>query len=315
VSAPRQARLPPWPTGATLLAGVIGDPVRHSLSPALHNAAFSALGLDWVYVAMPVPAGQAAVAVAGARALGVQGLSVTMPHKQAVAEAVDRRSEEAALLGSVNAVVRRGGQLVGESTDGAGFLRAAHEEIGFDPGGRRCLVVGSGGGARAVVLDLARAGAAEVVVAGRTRERVEAAAILAGRAGRVGRPEDAGDADLVVNATPVGMGTSAGEETPVPVERLGPGQVVVDLVYHPAVTALVEAATARGATAAGGLGMLVHQAALAFELWTGEAAPLQAMWEAVGGRPSVPPSPGRPTAVQASRGGAGRERPGGSTSA
>lgn len=294
-----------WPTGATRLAGVIGDPVRHSLSPVLHNAAFGALGLDWVYVALPVPAGQATRALDGARALGIEGLSVTMPHKAAVAEAVDRCSEVASLLGSVNTVVRRDDRLMGESTDGEGFLRAVREETGFDPDGRRCLVVGSGGGARAVILALARGGAARVVVAGRTPARVRAAAALAGRSGRVGQTTEADDADLVVNATPVGMaGTAGGRATeagppgaadtfglPVPTDRLGPGQLVVDLIYHPPVTALIEAARARGATAIGGLGMLVHQAALAFELWTGCPAPVRSMWQAVGG-----PPPGSATA-------------------
>ncbi|MBO0887020.1 MAG: shikimate dehydrogenase, partial [Acidimicrobiales bacterium] len=198
-----------WPSGATRLAGVIGDPVRHSLSPALHNAAFAALDLDWVYVALPVPVGQAAKALEGARALGIEGLSVTMPHKAAVAEAVDQRSEVASLLGSVNAVIRRDDRLIGESTDGEGFLRALRDETGFDPDGRRCLVVGSGGGARAVILALARGGAARVVVAGRTPARVRAAAGLAGRAGRVGQSTEADEADLVVNATPVGMADTA----------------------------------------------------------------------------------------------------------
>lgn len=286
-----------WPTGTTRLAGVIGDPVRHSLSPVLHNAAFAALGLDWVYVALPVPAGRAGQALEGARALGLEGLSVTMPHKAAVAEAVDGRSEVASLLGSVNTVVRRDDRLIGDSTDGEGFLRAVREGTGLDPAGRRCLVVGSGGGARAVILALARAGASRVVVAGRTPTRVQAAAGLAGRVGRVGRVTEADDADLVVNATPVGMaGTAEGRAAasaaggdsglPLPPDRLGPGQVVVDLVYHPPATALVEAARAKGATAIGGLGMLVHQAALAFELWTGCPAPVASMWAAVGGPPA-----------------------------
>jgi shikimate dehydrogenase len=282
-----------WPTATTRLAGVIGDPVRHSLSPVLHNAAFAALGLDWVYVALPVPAGQAAQALEGARALGIEGLSVTMPHKAAVAGAVDRRSEVAALLGSVNAVVRRGRHLIGESTDGEGFLRAASEEAGFDAAGRRCLVVGSGGGARAVILALARAGASRVVVAGRTPSRVEAAAALAGPVGRVGQTSEADDAELVVNATPVGMAGQEMAAPPVPIDRLGPGQLVVDLIYHPPATALVEAARARGATGLGGLGMLVHQAALAFELWTGCPAPVQAMWRAVGGSPADRAGPSR----------------------
>jgi shikimate dehydrogenase len=273
-----------WPTGATRVAGVIGDPVRHSLSPALHNAAFSALGLDWAYLAFPVAAGQARDALVGAAALGIDGLSVTMPHKSAVAEALDRCSPTATILGAVNTVVRRDDELIGESTDGQGFLDGLRSEPGFDPSGRRCLVIGAGGAARAVVLALAQAGAAEVVVVNRTPERARAAAALAGAVGRTGQAAEIRDMDLVVHATPVGMTTGAapiGDSTDrapvVEPGRLGPGQVVVDLVYHPATTALMEAARQQGATAVNGVGMLVHQAALAFELWTGRDAPLPVM--------------------------------------
>jgi shikimate dehydrogenase len=273
-----------WPTGATRLAGVIGDPVRHSLSPALHNAAFSALGLDWAYLAFPVPAGQAPEALVGAMALGIEGLSVTMPHKSAVAEALGRCSPTAAILGAVNTVVRQDDELIGESTDGQGFIDGLRSELGFDASGRRCLVIGAGGAARAVVLALADAGAAEVVVVNRTPDRARAAAALAGAVGRTGQAAEIGDMDLVVHATPVGMTVGAPpiedstDRAPlVEAGRLGPGQVVVDLVYHPATTALMEAARRQGATAVNGVGMLVHQAALAFELWTGHDAPLPVM--------------------------------------
>jgi shikimate dehydrogenase len=254
---------------------VIGDPVRHSLSPALHNAAFEALGLDWVYLAFEVPAGSAAAAVEGMRAFGIDGLNVTMPHKADVAAAVDVLSPVAERLGAVNTVVRRGGVLVGESTDGAGFVDALRADEGFDPAGKRCLVVGAGGAARAVVLALAEAGAASVVVTGRTPDRVAAAAELAGDQGRVGEAAEAADADLVVNATPVGMGDDGG--LPVDPSLLGPGQVVVDLVYHPLNTPLLAEARGRGAVAVNGLGMLIHQAAHAFRLWTGEEPPLEVM--------------------------------------
>ncbi|MDP9387542.1 MAG: shikimate dehydrogenase, partial [Actinomycetota bacterium] len=161
--------MPAWPTASTHLAGVIGDPVRHSLSPVLHNAAFRALGLDWAYVAFEVAAADIAAAVAGVRALGVEGLSVTTPHKDRLAGLVDALSPAAQRLGAVNCVVRRGDLLVGESTDGRGFLDAVRLDHGFDPAGRRCVVRGSGGAARAIVLALAEAGAAEVVVvAGRS---------------------------------------------------------------------------------------------------------------------------------------------------
>ncbi|HEV3400421.1 MAG TPA: shikimate dehydrogenase [Acidimicrobiales bacterium] len=268
-----------WTPGAhTQLAAVVGDPVRHSVSPAMHNAAFRALGLDWVFVAFEVPAGEALTALAGARALGLQGLSVTMPHKADVAAGVDRLTPAAQAVGAVNTVVRRPrGVLEGDNTDGTGLVDALRSDEGFDPGGRRCLVVGAGGAARAVIRALAETGATEVVVVNRSPDRAEAAAALAGPVGRVGSPGDAAGADLVVNATPVGMGLSGPpgeEELPLDPSDLGPGQMVVDLIYHPPLTRFVELARARGATAVNGLGMLVHQAARAFRLWTGEDPPL-----------------------------------------
>jgi len=244
----------------------------------MHNAAFRALGLDWAYLAFDVAPGDAVQAVAGARALGIEGLSVTMPHKPVVAAALDRLSPVAEALGAVNTVVRLpGGLLKGENTDGAGFLRAVRDDEGFDPAGRRCVVVGAGGAARAVVMALREAGAVEVVVVNRTPANAEAAAALAGPVGRVGLAGEAGQADLVVSAVPVGMAGRDGGPLPVDPADLGPGQLVVDLVSNPAVTPLVEAARARGARSANGLGMLVHQAALQFRLWTGEDAPVEVM--------------------------------------
>ena len=267
-----------WRPGAsTRLAAVIGDPVRHSLSPAIHNAAFRATGLDWMYLAFEVPAGEAAGAVAAMRALGLDGLNVTMPHKAGVAEAVDRLSPVAAELGAVNTVAREGEVLVGHNTDGDGFVASLRAEHGFDPASRRCLVLGAGGTARAVVRALGAAGAAEVVVVARRGEQAAIAAALAGRAGRVGEAADSQGADLVVNTTPVSDQLPPGLEP----SWLGPGQVVVDVVYQPRVTALLLAAGAQGAATANGVGMLVHQAALACELFTGRPAPVTQMKKAV----------------------------------
>jgi shikimate dehydrogenase len=270
------------------VVGVIGQPVAHSLSPLLHNAAFDALGLDWVSVAFSVPAGSLPGALAGMRALGIVGLSVTMPHKQEAATLVDECTPVAERLGVVNCITGTDGRLVGDSTDGPGFVEALRrpEEQGggnFDPAGRRCVVVGAGGASRAVVLALAGAGALEVVVVNRTAARAAETAALAGDCGRVGQPADVAHADLVVQATPVGMaGVAGGDGTAVPFDPalLHAGQVVSDLVYHPMVTPLMEAARAHGARAVGGLGMLVHQAALAVERWTGGPVPVDAMWEA-----------------------------------
>jgi shikimate dehydrogenase len=257
------------------VAGVIGHPVRHSLSPAIHNAAYRALGLDWLFCAFDVPAGRAPEAVAGVRALGLEGLSVTMPHKADVIPALDRLTPVATALGAVNTIARSGEELLGDNTDGGGFLDTLRIDEGFDPGGSRCLVLGAGGAARAVVLALAGAGAREVVVVNRTPEHAVAAAGLAPDVARTGQAGEAGSADLVVNATPLGM---AGDESlPLDPALLRPGQLVIDLVYHPAVTPLVEAARARGAAAANGLGMLIHQAAHAIRLWTGEDPPTEVM--------------------------------------
>ncbi len=273
----------PGLSASTNVVGVIGYPVAHSLSPVLHNTAFAHLGVDWVSVGFPVRPGRAAASLAGARELGVRGLSVTMPHKQDVAAAVDARTPTAERLGAVNCVTDDGGVWLGDNTDGAGLVAALVRGGRFAPEGRRCLVVGAGGAARAVIAALGDAGAAEVVVVNRTPGRGTVAAALAGPAGRVGTEDDAGDADLVVNATPVGMGDAGGDPRgwPVDPDLLGPGQVVVDLVYHPPVTPWLAAAAGRGATTLNGLGMLVHQAALQIERWTGLEAPVDAMWAAV----------------------------------
>ncbi len=269
-------------TGSTRAAGVIGTPIRHSLSPSIFNAAFVAAGLDWAYLAFEVPEGAAGLALGGMRALGLEGLSVTMPHKAAVLEGLDELSTDAEALGAANCISRRGGLLRGDNTDGPGFVDSLRIDEGIDPDGLRCAIVGAGGAGRAVARALAGAGASEVVIVNRSPEPAARAAALAGGQGRVGTAEEVGDVDLVVNATPLGMGvvvSTAGEPEPLPldVQRLGSGQTVVDLVYHPAVTPLVSAARARGLHAVTGLGMLIHQAAHAFRLWTSEDAPLEAM--------------------------------------
>lgn len=263
-------------SASTRVAGVIGDPVRHSLSPVIFNAAFAVLHLDWVYVAFEVPEGGAPDALAAMRSLDLAGLNVTMPHKTAVADACDDLTPDAAALRSVNTVVPMGAdRLLGDSTDGEGFIRSLRE-AGHEPGGRRVLLLGAGGAARAVALALGREGSA-VTVAARRSDAASAAAALA-PAGDVIEWDAirllAPDADLIVNATPLGM---SGDALPLGPEDLHRGQVVADLVYHPLDTPLLKAAREAGAEAVGGLGMLVHQAALALERWTGERAPVGVM--------------------------------------
>ena len=263
---------------------MIGDPVRHSLSPTIHNAGFRALDLDWAYLAFEVPAGGGGAAVEAMRVLGIDGLSVTMPHKAEVAAAVDHLTAAAEALGAVNAVVRDGTNLVGENTDGEGFVRALIEDEGFDPDGVRCVVLGAGGAARAIVRSLAQAGAADIAVVARRPDASAQAAALAPGVARSASGDEVDGAALVVNATPIGMAnvvtldpTSEAAALPVDEHRLGPGQLVVDLIYDPLVTPLTRAARARGAAATNGVGMLLHQAAIAFRLWTREDPPLPAM--------------------------------------
>jgi shikimate dehydrogenase len=269
------------PTGTTAVVAVIGDPVEHSLSPVIHNAAFAALGLDWVYVALRVPAGRGADAVAALPALGLRGVNVTMPHKADAARACHELSDHARRLGVVNTVaVRPDGTLWGTSTDGDGFVRSLRE-AGVEPAGRRALVLGAGGAARAVVVALVEAGATVVVAA----RRPELGAEVAGLAGAdttavmlSDAPAHAPGCDLLVNATPIGMGTDAG--LALDPDVLPAHAVVADLVYHPLETPLLAAARARGLAVVDGLGMLVHQAALAQVAWTGVEPPVAVMRDA-----------------------------------
>lgn len=259
---------------------MIGDPVRHSLSPILHNAAFGARGVDAIYVAFTVAAGSAPEALRAMRALDIAGLSVTMPHKTPVAHAVDEASDDVMALDAANTVLRLvGGRLRAESTDGPGCVDALIA-AGCDPAGRRCMVIGAGGAGRSVILALARHGAAEIAVVNRHDGRAAAAIALAGAVGMRRSVDAVGESEIVINATPQGMGESS-HALPLDPERLSAGQVVNDLVYHPLETALLTAARARGAVTVDGLGMLLHQAARQFSLWTGESAPIGEMGRAV----------------------------------
>jgi shikimate dehydrogenase len=272
-------------SGATRVAGLVGGPrqVARSLSPAIHNAAYAATGLDWVYVGFPVepgPEDEVARSLRGLLAAGVAGFNVTMPHKRAAAEAVDRLEGQAAATRAVNTVRLLGAEAVGWNTDGDGLVSFLIQEAGVAVDHASVLVIGSGGSARSVIAGLVAAGASTITVAAREPDRAGALAPLAGaatfRAVALDRAVGAvATADLIVNATPVGQ---EGEGPLIPTEAIRPDAAVVDLIYHPAETVLVREAARQGARAYGGLGMLVHQAALAFELLTGAPAPLAAMW-------------------------------------
>jgi shikimate dehydrogenase len=254
------------------VAALIGSPVGHSLSPAIHQAAFDAAGVDWTYVAFDVAPGRAAEAVDAMRALGLAGLSVTMPHKHDVAAAVDRLDPAADVLGSVNTVSWEGDELVGSSTDGAGFVASLADD-GVDVAGAAIVVIGAGGAARSVIDAIGRAGAASIRVVNRTVERAESACALATVA-EVGTSDDIGDAHIVVNASSVGMGvdpaTASLDDLPCDPSQLHDTQVVVDLVYHPLRTAWLRHAEQAGGHTIDGLGMLIHQAALQQQAWLGQ---------------------------------------------
>ena len=275
-------------TARTRVAAVIGWPIEHSLSPVIHNAGFRSTGVDAVYVAFPVPPGGASDALRAMRHLNLLGLSVTMPHKADMAELVDEVTPSARVLDSVNTVEFRDGVTTGHSTDGDGFI-ASLREYGQEVSGRSVTVIGAGAAARAVVDALARYGAATVTVVNRTLAAAEAAASLGPHGSRAFDLVDrelvdtaVSSSDIVVNCTSVGMGAVASTgETPIDTSVLTPRQVVVDLVYHPVTTPLLRAAADAGCKAVNGLGMLVHQAALQQQIWTGHVPDVADMTAAV----------------------------------
>jgi len=266
------------PTAITRIAAVIGDPVRHSLSPRLHNAGFAALGLDWFYVACPVAKGQAAQAIEAMRTLGIEGLSVTMPHKKSVAVAVDDLSPTAAKLGAVNCVRRDGDWLVGENTDGVGFVDSLRSQLQMDPDGLTIVIVGAGGAARSIALAMAEHGA-QVGIFNRTARSAEEVVEIVGAASSVVQEEAIRDADVIVNATPLGM---SDDSLPFDPSLLSKGQSLIDLIYEPEKTALLVEAESLGVKTLNGVGMLLHQAGAQFQLWTGCEPPLKEMAQAVG---------------------------------
>lgn len=275
---------------ATQICAVIGHPVGHSLSPAIHNAAFAARGLNYVYLAFDVA--DLAGFVQGMRAMpSFRGVSVTIPHKRAIREHLDEIDPLAARIGSVNTVVRtQDDRLAGYSTDGPGTLRA-FAEAGVDLTGKRALFLGGGGAVRAVAFAFAvDAKTAGITLLGRNRSRIDA--LAADLAAATHAPVTSGDLtgdireaiaehDVIVQGTPIGMVPESAGETIVPAEALETRHVVFDMVYNPHETRLLQDAAAVGCTRVYGIDMLLQQAALQFELWTGAPAPIDAMRKAV----------------------------------
>jgi shikimate dehydrogenase len=263
---------------------LIGDPVERSPSPAMHNAAFKALGLKSVYIALPVPKPMLTQVMAGIRAMAIAGLNVTVPHKIAVIEMLDKLEESAKLVGAVNTVKNVKGKLVGFNTDGEGALRALEQKAGTLTG-KKVVLLGSGGAARAIAFSLAKAGAG-ISIANRTVSRSRALSQEIERKLGVGvkslglsRSEltkVVKQADVLINATTVGMHPNVGQ-TLVTADMMHRGLVVNDIVYKPLETRLLREAKQTGAKTVDGLGMLVHQGALSFEIWTGRRAPIKVM--------------------------------------
>lgn len=250
----------------------------HSRSPAIHLAAAVAAGVEMEYRAIPVRPDQLSDMIIEVRRTGMRGLSVTMPHKAAVIPELDELTESAQLLGAVNHITNTDGHLVGNNTDGGGFLFGLEHRLGVSVSGLGVVVIGAGGAARAIVHACADAGASSVSVIARRPEAARSAADLAGSAGSVGEPEVIEDADVVINATPVGMsGTPDAMRTPFDVARLQHEAIVSDIVYNPLDTPLLLAARRRGLRTVDGLAMLAGQAAAQFTTWTGLPAPLDVM--------------------------------------
>jgi shikimate dehydrogenase len=249
----------------------------------MHNAAFDHIGMDACYVPFAVPPDRLAEAVGGVIPLGIRGLNITVPHKEKIIPLLDELTEDARLIRAVNTVSVRNGRLVGHNTDGRGFLRSLQEETAFRPKGKTILIVGAGGAARAVGFSLALAGAGEIMINDTDHEKAvrlvkdirerTTARTIAVKTDRIDHAMAA--ASCVVNATPMGLKKT--DPLPVPRECIRAGHLVCDLVYNPPLTKLLKAAASRGAETLSGIGMLLYQGVIAFEIWSGRRAPVQVM--------------------------------------
>ncbi len=274
----------------TLTVGIVGYPLGHSISPVFQQAAFDYYGMDARYLAWETPPDGLAQRIQSLRDTNILGANVTVPHKEAVSSSLDSLSQAASRTGAVNTIVNRPDKsgLEGHNTDVPGFLRALREDGGFDPRGKRALLLGAGGAARAVAYALSGAGVASLTIANRTVQRAQRLAngLGIGAITQVVAMEHDALAvdngwDLIVNTTTLGMWHNAGEsQSPLPAGLIPSHALVYDLVYNPPETPLLREAGRAGARALGGLPMLVYQGAEAFQLWTGKEAPLEVMLEA-----------------------------------
>lgn len=264
--------------GKTKIVGIFGFPVGHTLSPRMHNAAFQALGLDMIYLPFEVRPEDLRDALQGIRSLNILGVNLTQPHKTNALEYLDELSEEAEHIGAVNTVVNREGTLIGYNTDATGFGQSLREDYGFDPRGKRVVVFGAGGAGRAICWALSQAGPQRLVIVNRTPEKAEALAReFGGCVTQWDDPEmgsELGEADLLINATSIALDLEA--------DMISDTVLIYDIVYARGESSFIEQARGQGARIGKGLSMLLYQGVSAFELWTGEQAPVQVMREALG---------------------------------
>lgn len=275
-------------TSKTRLLGLIGNPARHSLSPAIHNAAFQVCNLDMCYFSFCIQPQDLETALRGMTALEFVGFNITFPYKESVLPFLDSIPKDASVIGAVNTVVINNGKMHGYNTDGIGFLRSLQEK-GIEVAGQNILIIGAGGAAKAVGVTLALQGAGSITIANRRLERAEQLAQIINDTGvKSGTvctdildwENKLKDIDIAINATPAGM-YPMDACCPMNIEALMPGTVVCDLIYKPVNTLLLQEASRRGHTAIGGLGMLLHQGAEAFKLFTGIEPPIETMRQAL----------------------------------
>lgn len=273
-------------SGRTKLICIFGDPVEHSLSPAMHNAAFKKMKLDYAYVAFHVKPRGLGKAVRALKALNFAGANITVPHKERVMQYLDEIDEDAQKLGAVNTIVNRDGRLIGYNTDGRGFVKSLNEEAGFDPAKKKVYMCGAGGAARGIGYALAKAGVGRLYLYDVDGPKLDRMTMdinnIAGRLfvrPAIMDPDFIRSCDLVINATPLGMK----ETDPLPLARecFRPGQVFYDIIYNPAKTKCVKVAEGAGAKAVNGLGMLLYQGVFAFEHWLGQTPPADVMRRAL----------------------------------
>lgn len=277
--------------GRTRVYGIFGWPVEHSFSPLMHNSAFKSLGMDCIYVPFPVIPENLGKAVEGIRGMGISGVNVTIPHKSNVIKYLDIISPEAKLIGAINTVTNRNGILTGYNTDAMGFVKSLQIDSGTNPAGKRVMILGAGGAARAVSIQLALSGVQEITIVSRAVEKITSLSQTI--TGELGIPVKGIEwekevlsrcletTDLLVNATPLGMYPNTNEMPPVEVDLLPSHALVCDLIYNPGQTLLLRKAAERGLITLNGIGMLLYQGAIAFELWTGQEPPVKIMRDAL----------------------------------